>query len=188
MKKLLAIFAATLVLGMLTPTVSAETDSYHYTAGPLGAPWIWCEAGGHEYVPIGDPDDYSSPDGWAFSGEPECLAGDVAFGDEAHGWGAIAIDVTDYLGGTLTVNVNDDNFDATSFYLYVPTTGDETASVWTCNAGTLPIPTDARPHWQDSEETFFAWADIDTAWADVDTLEPCFGSTGVLTSVVTAAA
>ncbi len=145
---------------------------------------IWCAAGGHNYAPIGDVEDYESPDGWAFSGEPECLAGDVISGDGDSGINAAAYDIRpEEFGEQMTVTIDDENFDATLTYFVGPESGDIEASG--CGSMVFDIPDTLDPHWQSSidDPRYILWIRVVAVHLDGDTLESCFGSTGTATAV-----
>lgn len=121
---------------LILPTGALATGGSQntaYIAGPsAGGQDIgsWCDAGGHDYLPVGVPGDYGETDlkrdphgyvqthtAWALSGEPECSASDLVFGtDDDAGVGKIGVcvagtykgrDCGDHRGHDLSASTND---------------------------------------------------------------------------------
>ncbi len=193
MNKLIAIAIASVFFFAAAPAAEAGTQTTSYvTAGHfattsagslnLAITGISCAAGGHEYVPIGDVEDYEDPLGWAFSGEPECLPGDVISGDGTSAINMVAFEVQpEERGSEMTVTANDENFDATGM-MYINGDGDW---VHGCGAISGVVPEDLSQHWQSSDDNpyYIFWVRVYASYTNADTLETCFGSVGELTGV-----
>ncbi|MBW3582337.1 MAG: hypothetical protein KY455_04490 [Euryarchaeota archaeon] len=199
--------AAALALALAGGAVAtgAQQNTNYVTAG-YAATGIWCKDGGHNYAPIGDPGDYGSELAWLFSGEPECLPGDVAFGTEDdHAWMAAALCVAGEINGEdcgdhrthdLLVTSNDAIGTPHLFISAETCDGTEEGDCTTqnnkgenvvaegCGASGLPIPADMPRHWQSPADapTYLIWTFIDGAFVDETSGAICLGSTGTITA------
>lgn len=215
MQKLIALAIVGLfAFAALPSTEAAGTQTTEYVTARSGAQAagesaypgssIWCAEGGHQYTPIGSPQDYQEADpttvdpdhpgeaqenytfetlGWSISGEPECLAGDVVSGNGDSGLNAAAYSVSpDEFGETITISITDTNFDSTLTY-FVNADGD--IANQGCGSIEFVIPDDLGRHWQSTVEDprYILWVRIVAVHMNGDTLETCFGSTGSATAV-----
>ena len=194
MNKMIAIALAALMLAAAVPSVDARTHGGRYIPG--AGITIWCSADNHNLAPIGNPEDYSSPTGWLFSGEPECSQNDAlnavngALGEDPAegGVGGFAWIVFPSELGTLVVaNTDDDLFGVgQSFFTLLATgtvSGDTTSGG--CGPQSIVLPADLENHWQSSPTNplYLFWAFIDVANA-TDDLTVCFSSTGTITATI----
>ena len=191
MNKLFAIAVAALFFAAAMPSVDASrTHGGRYTAGE--GITIWCSGEPHNLAPIGNPEDYDSVDGWAFSGEPECAGGDAqnaALGtsDEWAYAGFAWIIFPNEKGAFAVASTTDDAFGAGASYinLFASTTDGEGVSQEGCGSQTLLIPQNIANHWQSSPDNplFLMWASIPPV-GTTDDLNVCFASQGDVTATI----
>ena len=198
MNKTIAITLAALMLAAAIPSVDARVHGGRYITGAMGgvAPLgFWCSEDQHNVAPIGDPDDYSSPTNWLFSGEPECAQNDAlnavggALGEEpqegglgAFGW----IVYPEEFGSLVVANTDDDFFGLgqSYFMLWVEhESGAEPSTSAGCGPQSFILPFDIDPAGQSptGSPVYLFWAFVDAVNL-TDDLTVCFASTGTITA------
>lgn len=184
MRGMKATLAATVlvVTALASPSVFADERGGRYI--PSAGITIWCAAGNHNLAPIGEPEDYSSPLGWLFSGEPECAFADAfnevreAQGEERVEWGAGGFAWVLYpedFGQSVIVSTNDDVTGPDNTYLAVSWPGFFDDSVAGCGPQTIQL---GEPG---VNPIYLMWAFIDVVGIE-DDLNVCLGTTGSITA------
>ena len=204
MQSPMSILSVALLLAAGGAIATGASQNTSYVAIGNGEPAIWCAAGGHNYTPIGNPEDYDSLDGWLFSGEPECLVGDVVFGTEDdHAVNGVAVcvagttngrDCGDHRGHPLQVTSNDivgtpylelrwDLCDATTPHCYAGGPGSYTETTAGCGAFQSQVPTNLARHWSSPTGTpsHFLWILIHGEHVEPASGTVCLGKSGTLT-------